>query len=125
MKKFTTAVIAALLVCVVSGCVTYVTTKNEPRDNVRFENAQAAQTFYDAYLAHSYNRNFYGKTNAVSRVVTIGIHPPYWQYKNMTDNVRFNRAVDLADANHDGLITLTEAQAYAEKVLPTGYAVRQ
>ncbi|MGH7950863.1 MAG: EF-hand domain-containing protein [Limisphaerales bacterium] len=118
MKKNIIVVLAALLACVVSGCVTKVTTENEPRKNVRFESAQATQIFYDAYLAHNYNRNWFNKTNAISRTVSIGIHLPYWQYKTSTDNVRFNRAIELADTNHDGVISFSEAQTYATEVLP-------
>jgi hypothetical protein len=123
MKKFTVATYTALLTCLLSGCVTYATTKNEPRKNVRFGSAQAAQTFYDAYLVREYQH--YHSTKAVSHSISIGLHPPYWQHKAITENIRFNRAVTMADTNHDGMISLAEAQAYAENVLPAGYAVRQ
>jgi hypothetical protein len=123
MKKFTVAACAVLLACLLSGCVTYATTKNEPRRNVGFASAEAAQTFYDAYLVREYQH--YYSTNAVSHSISIGLHLPYRQHKAITENVRFNRAVVMADTNHDGMISLAEAQAYAEKVLPAGYAVRQ
>jgi hypothetical protein len=123
MKKFALAVYAALLACLMCGCVTCVTTKNEPRKSVRFTSAEAAQTFYEAYLEHEYQH--YHSTNAVSHVVSIGLHSPYWQSTAITENVRFNRAVEMADTNHDGVISEAEAEGYAAKVFPAHYSLRE
>ena len=111
MKQFILASINILLIAGLTGCVTRVITKNEPRRQVSFASATAAQTFYDAYLAH-YHSNW-PSTNAVINNVSVSIHLPYWQYKNVSANVRFNRAVEAADTSHDGTISEVEAQAYA------------
>lgn len=47
--------------------------------------------------------------------ICISIYPPYWQHHNVSENVRFNRAVAVADTNHDGSISEAEAQVYAAK----------
>lgn len=115
MKKLAVALAAVTVACIVSGCVTYVTTKNEPRQSARFTSPAAAETFYDAYLASEHRSSYY-RTNAVSHTVTISIYLPYLHYKTSTENVRFNHALELADANHDGVISDAEAREYAAKV---------
>jgi len=91
------------------GCVTRTTAKNEPRQSVHFSSERAVETFYEAYLASSYPSD---KQNAVA--VWIGL--PYTHRKISTENVYFNRAVQSADSNHDGIISDDEAQVYAAKV---------
>jgi hypothetical protein len=109
MKKKSIAIpaIITLLCCITSGCVTRTTVKDEPRQSVQFASAQAAQTFYDAYISHYYQS---------SAQLTVALPLPYTHSKLVSDDVRFNHAVQLADTNHDGIISESEAQAYAEKV---------
>ena len=109
MKTKCLLIPAILALVIASGCVTRTTVKNEPRQSVHFASQQAAETFYNAYLAFYYPSN---KTNSVA--VWFGL--PFYQHREIsTDNVRFNAAVQLADSDHDGMISDAEAQAYAAK----------
>ena len=111
MKK--SAVIIMLLGCVASGCVTRTTFKDEPRQSVHFASAEAAQTFYDAYLARNYR--FSPPDKAETNEIAVFIVMPYRHYTVQTENFRFNHAIQLADTNHDGIISDVEARAYAAK----------
>jgi len=93
-----------------SGCVTRATVKDEPRQSVRFASAQAAQTFYEAYLA------MYYPPGVGSFDVAIRAPLPYHHRKITTDNVLFNAAIRTTDSNSDGIISKDEAGAYAAKV---------
>ncbi len=114
MKTPRHALMFVLLIAVLgyasSGCVTRATVKNEPRQSVRFANAQAAQTFYEAYLAMNYPPS----TGSVD--VFIPAPLPYHHRKITTDNVLFNAAIRTTDSNSDGIISEDEAGAYAAKV---------
>ena len=112
MKKIIRSIAIVLLLAGVSGCVTRSITKNETRVKVSFASAMAAQVFYDAYLARNHP-NPINSTNAVVNNIWVSFRLPYWQYHNVSENVRFNRAVAAADTDHDGLISEAEAQAYA------------
>jgi hypothetical protein len=114
MKK--SAVIIILLGCIASGCVSQTTFKDEPRQSVHFASAEAAQTFYDAYLARYYHFSPSDKTK--TNEVAIFIAMPYWHHTVQTENYHFNHAIQLADTNHDGIISDAEAQAYAVKDTP-------
>ena len=114
MKK--SAIIIVLLGCIASGCVTRTTFKDEPRQSVHFASAEAAQTFYDAYLARNYRYSPPDKTKM--NEVTVIIAMPYRLFTVQTENFRFNHAIQLADTNHDGIISDVEAQAYAVKYPP-------
>ena len=91
------------------GCVTRTTMSDAPRKPVQFETASGAQTFYEAYL-----KNDYPSTSRSS--LAVGVPLPYWHRTVKTENVNFNRAVDEADANHDGTISQDEARTYAAKL---------
>jgi hypothetical protein len=97
--------IIALIGCLTSGCVTHTTVKDEPRQGVRFSSAEAAQTFYDAYL--------YAASPKGHGSVTLSVPTPYWHRTVSTDNIHFNSAVRIADSNHDGIISEEEARAFA------------
>ncbi len=103
-----TAALAVLLAGLAAGCVNHTTVKNEPRQSVRFGSPEAAQNFYDAYLA-SFSPDGNGSVN-------IFVPPPYWHRTVTSDNVRFNAAVQAADADHDDVISDEEAQAYATRM---------
>lgn len=111
------AIATTLIICAISGCVTHTIVKNEPRKNIQFASAAAAQVFYEAYLNH-YHPVWPDSTNAMIHNVSVTIHLPYWQYRTVSENVRFNRAVEAADADHDGIIAEAEAKAYAAEVSP-------
>jgi hypothetical protein len=99
----------AIALVATPGCVTHTTFKNEARQSVHFSSGQAAETFYEAYLAASYPSDQRNMT-----AFWIGL--PYTQRKISTENVYFNRAVQSADSNHDGIISDAEAQDYAAKL---------
>lgn len=105
--KPTIPALIALLSCLTSGCVTRITYKNEPRRGVRFSNVQAAQAFYEALL--------FANTPKGRGVVSLGIPLPYGHRTLSTANVRFNEAVQTADSNHDGIISESEARAFASR----------
>ena len=102
---FTIPAIVALLSCLTSGCVTHTTIKDEPRQSVRFSSAQAAQTFYDAYLSSASPKG-HGS-------VTVSVPLPYWHQTVPTDNILFNKPVRSADSDRDGIISEEEAWAFA------------
>ena len=104
-KAFFGGVVATLLGFVVGGCVSTASVRNEPRESVRFTSATAAQTFYEAYLVRYYSRPTQG-------YVALGGPLPYEHRELKTDNVSFNAAVRVADADHDSVISDEEALAY-------------
>ena len=107
----TIAIVIVALVCAASGCVTRVTIKNEPRQQVKFASAQAAQTFYEAYLENYYSVHGRGYVNA-----GLNWQWPYEHRTITTDNVFFNTAARTADSDRDGVISEAEAAGYAAKV---------
>jgi hypothetical protein len=86
------------------GCVTYSTIKDEPRTEVRFVSAKATEVFYRAYR---------DPVPEKKHDIWVMLPLPYWQYSKDSDNIRFNRALQKADANHNGVITEKEAAAFA------------
>ena len=96
--------VAAVLVGLATGCVTHTTIKDAPRQSVTFGSPEAAQHFYDAYLAASSPKG-HGS-------VVMYVPLPYWHRTVRRDNVRFNAAVEAADANRDGIISDEEASAF-------------
>lgn len=105
--KTTTVAFAIVAAALTSGCVTVITRTDTPRETIRFSSAEAAQVFYDAYLAEA---------DPKSNSVTVAIALPYQRQEIKTDNVRFNAAASRADLNHDRIITRSEAGAFAKKV---------
>jgi hypothetical protein len=110
MKTRILVIPAIVVLIIASGCITRTTVENEPRQSVRFTSQQAAETFYEAYLANYYPSN---KTNNFH--FWIGLPALYTHHYVETDNVHFNEAVQLADTNHDGTISDAEAQTYAAR----------
>jgi hypothetical protein len=103
--------IIALLGCIATGCVTsYTTVKDEPRVSVHFASAQAAQTFYEAYIKDNY------APSPEDRGPGLSVEAGFERRKLKTDNVLFNEAVREAGTNQDGIISEAEAQAYSAKV---------
>jgi hypothetical protein len=102
-----TLTLIALFSLTASGCVTRSVVKDEARQQVRFASAEAAQAFYETYLAVYYPPR---AGDSVALAVTM----PYRQERHSTDNVFFNAAVRSADSNRDGVISEDEARAYGE-----------
>ena len=104
-KHITIPAIIALLSCLTSGCVSHTTIKDEPRKSVRFSSPRSAQTFYDTYLSAASPKG----RGSMSVYVAL----PYKHETELTDNVRFNSAVQTADSNHNGFISSEEVRAFA------------
>lgn len=97
----------ALLSGLSSSCVSHITYKDEPRQRIRFGNAQAAQTFYEClFLPDGPKRH---------GAVSVGVPLPYGHRTISTENTRFNAAIQKADSNHDKIISESEARAFAAK----------
>jgi hypothetical protein len=82
--------------------------------DVRFADTQAAQTFYDAYLAKNH------PSNQSNNTVCITIPLPYHHYKVKSENAHFNGAVKSADTDADGTISDAEAATYATQPRESG-----
>jgi hypothetical protein len=95
----------AVLAFVACGCVTHTTIKDAARNGIQFVTPLAAQTFYEAYLSAS-DPQGHGS-------VEVYLPLPYSHRTVSTDNVRFNSAAQVADSNHDGIISEEEARAFA------------
>jgi len=108
--RFALTLVFVFAVIASSGCATRATVKDESRQSVRFASTEAAQTFYEAYLARYY------PPGAGSFTVAIYAPLPYHHRKITTDNVFFNEAVRTTDKNSDGMISEDEASAYAATV---------
>jgi hypothetical protein len=117
IKSFSMLVLASLAAGLFSGCVStsYTAVKDEPRVSVTFADAQAAKTFYDAYISQNYTKQSY---KGLQVAVGLYVESPYWHnnYHYVTDNVLFNRAVAAADTNHDGVINEAEATRFHETI---------
>jgi Ca2+-binding EF-hand superfamily protein len=96
--------------CLATSCVTYTRFEDETRAKPRFASTAAAQVFYDAYASVD--------SPMGNGTISVSIAPPmpYWQTKKDTENKKFNAAIKIADANHDGNISEKEARAYAKNV---------
>lgn len=105
-----------LLCCFGSSClnVTYTRIKDEPRREVRFTSTKSARTFYDAYAAVGTHKIKDGKKRNIS--VKAMVILPYWQNSKSTENVKFNAAVQTADADQNGTVSEKEARTYADAV---------
>ncbi len=101
--------ITTLLCCLASSCVTYTKYQDEPRRKVRFSSAPTAQTFYDAYASVD-SPIGHGSVYAFLPLT------PYWQRTKETENTKFNAAIQIADTNHDNLISEKEARPYATAI---------
>ncbi|MBX9625249.1 MAG: hypothetical protein K2X82_15690 [Gemmataceae bacterium] len=108
------AAVATAGACVLlPGCLTLfskteVVRAEETRRPVRFENAQAAETFNKALKDKDNDGNLGGACFGVP-FVTL-----YARQKKLGDNARFNDAVGRCDTDQDGLITGHEADIFAK-----------
>ena len=102
--------LTALLVALPS-CTSVQVVEKAPRIPVRFATAKAADTFYQALIAKISPGNDQSS-------VTVGVFmtPPYRHTRVPSDDLQFNNAATLADRDGNGVISLSEAQAYATQV---------
>lgn len=112
MKKtaLTFAVYLTITATVVTGCVSVhkVSIKDAPRKNVRFESAEAMQTFYDTLLAKHFPKD--GKPSRVR--VRVG-ETLYTSETRPSSDVAFNDGITVADTDGDGVVSEREARTYA------------
>ena len=105
MNKIHSLILLAIS-AVLPSCVSVSKIKDEDRTKVRFASTRAAQVFYEAaLLPHGPNHG--------TVCVGIGVQSPYSVRTKETGNVLFNKAVQTADANHNGLISESEAEKFA------------
>ncbi len=114
IRPFTAVITLSAAMILLAGCVTRTSVKNEPRVDVRFADTQAAQTFYDAYLAKNH------PSNQSNNTVCVTLPLPYHHAKVKSENARFNSAVKSADSDTDGTISDAEASAYATRPRESG-----
>jgi len=102
-----------------TGCtLTKSSYEDAPLTPVKFESTQAAQTFYNAILARFFPADANEEKNDNTYSAGLDVPMPLW-YDHDTEKsyrVIVNEAVAKADANHDGVITETEAEAFAAAV---------
>jgi hypothetical protein len=98
------------LLCSCSSCVTYTKYNDETRMKVSFSSTSTAQTFYDAYASVG------SPVGKGCIVASIPLSFPYRQMTKDTENTKFNAAVQMADINHDHIISQKEARAYAATI---------
>jgi hypothetical protein len=113
MKSFRVlaASLAAASLSLLPGCLTLyskteVVRGEEPRRPVTFENVQAAETFYKAVKS---NTTSLGGTDVSVPFITL-----YSKERHLSDSALFNDCVLRCDTNQDGIITLAEAQIFAQ-----------
>ena len=103
---------ALALLALDAGCVsaTKYSYQDAPKNNVQLASVTAASTFYDAMLAKRFPAQ--GPPHGM---VTVYVPMPYHHVTRSSSNVLLNAATAQADANHDGVISEEEAQAFATR----------
>lgn len=106
--------LAAVCGFALAGCITHKVTvvRDTPRTSVQFENDDAARIFYEA-LSRMPERGHQKESTTDIRIPVVF---EYQRHVVTGPNAAFNAAVSQCDANHDGKITVQEAQAFAEQV---------
>jgi hypothetical protein len=105
------AALAVVTLSFLPGCLTLyskteVVRGEEPRRPITFENAQAAETFEKARKEKS---GSLGGTDISIPFITL-----YSRERQLSDSALFNECVGRCDTNQDGIITLAEAQIFAQ-----------
>jgi hypothetical protein len=95
-----------------TGCVSVrkVAIDDSPRKNVRFESVETMQLFYDAILVQRFPLE--RKPSRVQVGQTL-----YSSERRPSANVVFNEAAEVADINHDGVISAQEVHTYVSKTV--------
>ena len=96
-----------------AGCIHHEETvyHDVSRTQVRFENDKAARIFYEAFNARASNSK-----DRIESKTKIELPIVFHDERKVVSgpNAAFNRAVDICDSNHDGVVTQQEAQIFAE-----------
>ena len=113
MRRWPAVVASAGVLVLLPGCLTLfskteVVRAEETRRPVRFECAQAAETFNKALKDKTNDGELGGACFGVP-FVTL-----YARHKKLADNARYNDAVGRCDTDQDGLITQHEADIFAK-----------
>ncbi len=106
-----TATLAVASFSFLPGCLTLfskteVIRGEEPRRPITFENPQAAEVFNKAMKDKTANL---GGTYVAIPFITL-----YEKERQLSDSARFNDCVSRCDTNQDGVITVAEAQIFAQ-----------
>jgi hypothetical protein len=103
--------LAVASLSLIPGCLTLyskteVVRGEEPRRPISFENAQAAEVFQKAMK---------DKSPCMGGIdISIPFITLYSKDRQLSDSAFFNECVLRCDTNQDGIITLAEAQIFAE-----------
>jgi hypothetical protein len=92
------------------SCVSYSKAVGEKPTPKRFQNAEAAQIFYEAEFVREEKIN---DDNDQSISLSIGLQPPISWGSRVTDQKRVNDAFRAADLSQDGFLNLAEARKFA------------
>jgi hypothetical protein len=103
--------LAVVSLSLLPGCLTLfskteVVRGDEPRRPIMFECVQAAEVFHNAVKEKS---GSLGGTDISIPFITL-----YSKERQLSDSALFNECVARCDTNQDGIITLTEAQIFAQ-----------
>lgn len=109
--RLTVAVFAVAALALLPGCLTLfskteVIRGEEPRRPIRFESAEAADTFNKALKDKSASL---GGTHMGIPFITL-----YSKDRHLSDSAHFNDCVLRCDTDQDGTITLAEARMFKE-----------
>jgi hypothetical protein len=99
-------------VLTMAGCIHHSETvyRDVTRTQVQFENDKAARIFYEAFNSNSGNKD---RTESQTKIELPIVFKDERRVVS-GPNAAFNRAVELCDSNHNGIITEQEARIYAE-----------
>jgi hypothetical protein len=103
--------LAVVSISIMPGCLTLYSKKEvvrgeEVRRPITFESAQAAEIFQKAMKDKSPSL---GGTDISIPFITL-----YSRERELSDSAFFNDCVIRCDTNQDGIITMTEAQIFAQ-----------
>ena len=103
----------AIMSALSTGCYSAKHTyQDAPPAPLQFDSMKAEQTFYNAVLA-----KYFPAFDSSTWDVEAQMSPiEYDNEVRKSSNVLFNEEVAVADANHDGIITQSEADAYAAAI---------
>ncbi|HHY85296.1 MAG TPA: hypothetical protein GYA07_07135 [Verrucomicrobia bacterium] len=102
-----------LLALTASGCITHRSTvyRDSERRKVEFESDAAARLFYETLSSGGFDKG------AAESATNVGIPFVFSHERKVVTgpNTRFNRAVEVCDANRDGVISEQEARIFANQ----------
>lgn len=107
-KLITIGMLAAVLF---PSCVSYTRTVGEEPTKKRFQSGETARIFYEAIFVRQEEIH---ADNNQSISLSLGLRSPISWHKRVTDQKRVNDAFRSADLDHNGTLSLKEAQRFAK-----------